>query len=202
VNTTTASSHRWLRFLGSLPLAVALLVAVNALYIFLVALGNITDYDTNYAFVQHVLSMDTTNFGGTAGSDLDPDIMWRAITDPVAWNVAYIGVIVWESAAALVLIAALVLWLRGFIRGGQFGFARRVSSIGLLMIVLLFFGGFITIGGEWFSMWRSTAWNGLDPAFRNAVLAAITLILIHVPVAGWGRRSGNPHDPGDHVTDF
>jgi predicted small integral membrane protein len=202
VSSTTASSHRWLRFLGSLPLAVALLVAINALYIFLVALGNITDYDTNYAFVQHVLSMDTTNFGGTAGSGLDPDIMWRALTDPVIWNIAYIGVIIWESAAALVLIGAMVLWVRGFIRGGQFGFARRVSSVGLLMIVLLFFGGFITVGGEWFSMWRSTAWNGLDPAFRNAVLASITLVLIHVPVAGWGRRSGDRNDPGDHVTDF
>ena len=70
------------------------------------------------------------------------------------------------------------------------------------MIVLLFFGGFITVGGEWFNMWRSTSWNGLDPAFRNAVLAGITLVLIHVPVAGWGRRSGDRNDPGDHVTDF
>ena len=51
-----------------------------------------------------------------------------------------------------------------------------LSSIGLLMIVILFFGGFITVGGEWFSMWRSTAWNGLDPAFRNAVLAALLAV--------------------------
>jgi predicted small integral membrane protein len=47
------------------------------------------------------------------------------------------------------------------------------------MIIALFFGGFIATGGEWFQMWRSTAWNGLDPAFRNSALAAITLVLIH-----------------------
>jgi predicted small integral membrane protein len=30
-------------------------------------------------------------------------------------------------------------------------------------------------------MWRSTAWNGLDPAFRNCVLALVTLVLLHLP---------------------
>jgi predicted small integral membrane protein len=186
--------------LGSLPVAVAVLVGINALYILLVAIGNITDYDTNYAFVQHVLSMDTTNFGGTPGEGLDPDVMWRAITDPVIWNVAYIGVIVWESASAVVLVGAVVLWVRGIVRGGDHGRARAISSIGLLMIVLLFFGGFITVGGEWFAMWRSTAWNGLDPAFRNAMLAGVALVLIHVPVAGWNRRrrASGPGEAGDH----
>ena len=84
----------WWQVLGSLPVAVAVLVAANALYILLVAVGNITDYGTNFAFVQHVLSMDTTNFGATPGADLDPDVMWRSITDPTVWNIAYIGVIV------------------------------------------------------------------------------------------------------------
>lgn len=186
--TTTSDKRTWWQKLGSLPFAVAVLVACNALYIFLVALGNITDYDTNFAFVKHVLSMDTTNFGGDPGTGLDPDVMWRAITDPVAWNVAYIGVIVWESLAAIVLIAACIYWLRAFITNGNFDTARALSSIGLLMIVALFFAGFITIGGEWFQMWRSTSWNGLDPAFRNSVLAAITLVLIHTTAQSWLRK--------------
>lgn len=174
--------------LGSLPFAVAVLVACNALYIFLVALGNITDYGTNFAFVQHVLSMDTTNFGGAPGTGLDPDVMWRAITSPVVWNVAYIALIIWESLAAIVLLVAVAQWIRAFVTRGSFDLARTLSSIGLLMIIALFFGGFITIGGEWFQMWRSTAWNGLDPAFRNSVLAAITLVLIHTTAQGWVRK--------------
>ncbi len=186
--TMTSGKRTWWQKLGSLPFAVAVLVAINALYIFLVALGNITDYGTNFDFVQHVLSMDTTNFGGDAGTGLDPDVIWRAITDPVAWNVAYIGVIIWESLAALVLIAAFLYWLRAFITNGSFDTARAVSSIGLVMIIALFFGGFITVGGEWFQMWRSTSWNGLDPAFRNSVLAAITLVLIHATAQSWVRK--------------
>ncbi len=186
--TTTSDNRTWWQKLGSLPFAVAILVACNALYMFLVALGNITDYDTNFAFVQHVLSMDTTNFGGDPGTGLDPDVMWRAITEPAVWTVAYIGVIIWESLAAIVLIAACFYWLRAFITNGTFDTARAISSIGLLMIVALFFGGFITVGGEWFQMWRSTAWNGLDPAFRNSVLAAITLVLIHTTAQSWLRK--------------
>lgn len=195
--TTSSEKRTWWQKLGSLPFAVAVLVACNALYIFLVALGNITDYDTNFAFVQHVLSMDTTNFGAAEGTGLDPDVMWRAITDPVAWNVAYIGVIVWESLAALVLIGACVAWLRAFVIRGPYNLARTLSTIGLLMIIVLFFGGFITIGGEWFQMWRSTSWNGLDPAFRNAVLAAITLVLIHTTAQGWVRKV-NPENTSTH----
>ena len=186
--TTTSENRRWWEWLGSLPFVVFVLVACNALYISLVAFGNITDYDTNYAFVQHVLSMDTTNFGGDPGKGLDPDVMWRAITDPVVWNIGYIGIIVWESLAGLVLIAGTVLWIRAFATRRAFDTPKALSSIGLLMIVLLFFAGFIDIGGEWFSMWRSDAWNGEDTAFRNAVLATLTLVLIHTTAQAWVRK--------------
>jgi predicted small integral membrane protein len=180
--TTTSGNRRWWHVAGSLPAAVAVLVACNALHMTLVVIGNLTDYDTNYAFVQHVLSMDTTNFGANAGTNLDPDIMWRAITEPVAWNIAYIGIIVWESAAAIVLLIALVHWVRAFVTRGPYDTAKALSSIGLVMIVILFFAGFIAIGGERFSMWRSMTWNGEDTAFRGTVLAALTLVLIHSPI--------------------
>ena len=39
--------------------AKIVLVAALALHASLVAFGNITDYGTNFSFVQHVLSMDT-----------------------------------------------------------------------------------------------------------------------------------------------
>jgi predicted small integral membrane protein len=44
------------------------------------------------------------------------------------------------------------------------------------------------ICGEWYQMWRSTTWNGLDPAFRNTVIALVTL-LVHLPSPVW-RRPG------------
>jgi predicted small integral membrane protein len=179
--------QHWWRVLGGLPFAAAVLVAGNALYMLLVAFGNITDYRTDFAFVQHVLSMDTTNFGATPGTGLDPDVMWRSLSDHTVWNVAYVAVIVWESLVAVVLLAACAAWIRALVKQGTFDRARALSSIGLLMIIALFFGGFIGVGGEWFQMWRSTTWNGLDPAFRNSLLAGVTLVLIHLPTSAWGQ---------------
>ncbi len=187
----------WARF-GSLPVAAAVLVLLNGLYILLAAFGNITDFGTNQPFVQHVLSMDTTNFGAEEGTGLDPDVMWRAIENETLQDIAYIGIIVWESLATLVLLAATLLWIRSPDHG--YRDARALSTIGLLMLLLLFFGGFITIGGEWFQMWKSDAWNGLDPAFRNSVLALVTLVLIHLPSPHWNRERVVPsrrgHAPG------
>ncbi|HEY4856776.1 MAG TPA: DUF2165 family protein, partial [Xanthobacteraceae bacterium] len=42
----------------AIRIAKAALVAAVALLASLVSFGNLTDYGTNFAFVQHVLSMD------------------------------------------------------------------------------------------------------------------------------------------------
>lgn len=168
--------------LGTRPVAILVVVAINALYITLVAFGNITDFDTNQPFVRHVLAMDTTNFGGKPGEGLDPDTLWRAIDDPTLADIAYVGLIAWETLTALVL-----LWATGALyrarddRGPRWDRARGLASAGLLGLVILFFAGFITIGGEWFQMWKSTAWNGLEPAFRNSALALFGLLMLHLP---------------------
>lgn len=173
-----------LAVLGGLPVACGVVTALNGLYVLLAAIGNLTDYDTNLAFVQHVLAMDTTNFGAAPGTELDPGVMWRAVTAPGLQTAAYLLIIIWECLTAAVLLFATVLWIRA-IRSRHYAAPRRWSSLGLLMIVVLFMGGFIAIGGEWFQMWRSFDWNGLDPAFRNAVLALLGLVLLHLPAREW-----------------
>ena len=180
----STGSRKGLLALGTLPVACTVIVAINGLYIFLVALGNITDFDTNQAFVQHVLAMDTINFGAGEGVNIDQDVAWRAIESPLIQNIAYNGVIIWETLAAVVLLASVWLWLRAA-KTRSFDAPRRLATIGLLMILILFMGGFITVGGEWFQMWRSVEWNGLEPAFRNSVLAAFGLVLIHLPSPQW-----------------
>lgn len=48
------------------------------------------------------------------------------------------------------------------------------------MVLALFMGGFIAIGSELFQMWKSTAWNGLDSAFRHSMLALVTLVVVQL----------------------
>ncbi|MFI9024440.1 DUF2165 domain-containing protein [Streptomyces sp. NPDC053560] len=155
-------------------LAAGILTGTVALYMALVAFGNITDFGTNQAFVQHVLAMDTTF--------KDPDLMWRAITSPRLQNAAYLAIIVWETAAAAVLVLATVLWAMRRER------ARRLSTLGLLMVVLLFGAGFLAIGGEWFAMWQSEDWNGLEAATRNVLLAGVALLFVQSTSPGGGRK--------------
>ena len=149
---------------GTLSLAATVLTATIALYMALVAFGNITDFGTNQQFVRHVLAMDTTF--------KDEDLMWRAVTSQGLQDAAYVGIIVWETVAALVLIYGSWLWARrDDLR------ARRMSTYGLLMVLLLFGAGFIAIGGEWFSMWQSKSWNGLDAATRIFLFSGVVLLV-------------------------
>lgn len=149
---------------GALSLAATVLTATVALYMALVAFGNITDFGTNQQFVRHVLAMDTTF--------KDEDLMWRAITSTALQDTAYVLIIAWETVAALVLIYGSWLWARR-----DQPRARRFSTYGLLMVMLLFGAGFIGIGGEWFSMWQSKNWNGLDAATRVFLFSGVVLIV-------------------------
>lgn len=75
------------------------LVATIALFFALVAFGNLADYGANWAFVRHVLAMDT----------IFPDspLTRRAITDERLQTVAYWGIIAWQAVTAAVLWGAL-----------------------------------------------------------------------------------------------
>src|SRR3712207_8174099 len=112
---------RSLARVGTSQAAITALTGITALYMGLVVFGNITDYGTNHAFVQHVFAMDTT-FGS-------PNTTWRAITNPTVVTVAYVLIILWEAVIALVMIAALVSWLRR-----REEVARRLSSTGWVKI--------------------------------------------------------------------
>lgn len=163
--------------LGSLQGIVTVLTGTVAAYITLVAIGNITDFDSNQDFVKGVLGMKTT-FN-------DDQLMWRSIDATWLQNTAYVGVIIWEVLCAIVCIWGTVLLIKALKNGGAWGHARKVASLGILMILFLFGFGFIAVGGEYFAMWQSDQWNGLTAAIRNFTLGAIPLILLQLPNKAW-----------------
>lgn len=176
--------------LGSLPAVATILTAIMASYMTLVAFGNITDFGTNQAFVQNVFDMRTT-FN-------DEDLMWRAIESDTIANIAYIGIIVWETLTAIVLWWGVVRLVAGF-RDGDWHGGRRTASVGLLMMMILFAFGFITVGGEWFAMWQSSEWTGLDPALQNFILAGVAMILLHLPSRDWFASGRDSATPAEHA---
>jgi predicted small integral membrane protein len=177
-DTVDAKPPRWMA-LGTMSTAGGVLIGLNALFVLLVAFGNVTDFATNQAFVQHVLSMDTANFGSPEGQGMDRSVMWHAVESRPLQLAAYVGIVVWELLAGVALATATIWW---FFRSGRRRVkARALATIGLAMTVVLFVGGFLDIGGEWFQMWRSAHWNGTEAAFRSAVVALFALLVIHHP---------------------
>ncbi|MCX4812974.1 DUF2165 domain-containing protein [Streptomyces sp. NBC_01239] len=118
------ATHLTATHLTATLLTATLLTATVALYIALVAFGNITDFGTNQQFVQHVLAMDTTF--------KDDDLMWRAVTGKGLRDAAHVVIIVWETVAALVstygLLMLMVLFGAGFIAVGGEWFAMWQSK--------------------------------------------------------------------------
>jgi predicted small integral membrane protein len=40
---------------------------------------------------------------------------------------------------------------------------------------------FITLGGEWFQMWQSREWNGIDAASQNFLVHGVVLLYLQTP---------------------
>ena len=145
-----------------------------AAFAFLVAFGNITDYGSNFAFVQHVLSMDTT-FPSNA-------LMYRSITNPTLWSIGYWLIICGEAlTCVLFLVAVLKLWQARKGSGRQFDDAKGFVVIGATMGFLVWFLGFMVVGGEWFAMWQSNTWNGQETAFKFYMTMLAVLIFVNQP---------------------
>jgi len=155
-------------------LAKAILCVPLALFGLLVAVNNVVDYGTNYAFVQHVFSMDTT-FPGNA-------LMARAITDPAIWQLGYAAIIASEALTGLCFLAgALALMANLRSSPAQFAQAKTWVVVAGTVGFLVWFLGFAVIGGEWFQMWQSQSWNGQEPAFRFVMTTLAVVIFIAQP---------------------
>ena len=152
--------------------AKIVMVACLAVFCLLVAFNNLTDYGTNHHFVKRVLSMDTT-FPDNA-------LMYRSVTHPGLWHLAYWLIIAGQIVAGILFAAgAIRLWQARAGPGDAFNRAKGFTIAGALAAFLLWFFGFMVIGGEWFVMWQSETWNGQDAAFRFYVTALAVLIFVN-----------------------
>ncbi len=151
--------------------AKAALVAAVAFLYGLVVFNNVTDYDSNYQFVRHVLMMDST-FPGNHG-------MWREVDRPWVHTAFYVSIITWETVTGVLCAwgAWRMVWaVRRPV--ADFERAKTVAVAALTIGALQWFVAFLSVGAEWFLMWQSKTWNGQEAAFR--MFAAILLVLLFV----------------------
>ncbi|MGD9922651.1 MAG: DUF2165 family protein [Pseudorhodoplanes sp.] len=153
-------------------LAKVAMTAALAAFAFIVTYDNIVDYGTNYEFVKHVLSMDTT-FPGNR-------LMGRAVTDPRLWTLAYAAIIAAEGVVFLLLLMAAVAMLRAVAApAARFQRAKVWLVAGVAAGFMVWFFGFMVVAGEYFAMWQSRTWNGQEPAFRFYMTLLAVLIFVN-----------------------
>jgi predicted small integral membrane protein len=157
----------------ALRLSKTVIAAGLAIFCWLVAIGNITDYESNWRFVQHVLAMDTVF--------PDSTLKWRAITDRNAQTAAYWTIIVAEALAGLAFSVAAWRMARNLRSNkASFAAAKSAMAIGVMIAFSLWFIGFLVIGGEWFAMWQSPTWNGQRAAFMFCMIVLASGLYVSI----------------------
>jgi len=152
---------------------VVLVFGVAIFYTFVV-FNNITDYDSNYQFVRHVLMMGST-FAGNHG-------MWRAINSQAMHTAFYVAIIAWEFVTMALCWWGGIRLARMFNAAAEdFQRAKGVAIAGLTLSLLMWLVAFLSVGGEWFLMWQSKNWNGQDAAFRMFTVVGVGLLLVALP---------------------
>lgn len=155
-------------------LAKIMLILSAGAFCLLVGYNNIVDYSSNFMFVQHVLTMDTTFPDNAVRAS-------RALSNPQLHHLTYWLIIAAEIAIGLICIAGALRLMPVLRRpAGAFNDAKGIAITGLAAGVGFWFMGFLVVGGEWFQMWQSQSWNGQEAAFR--FIGSIGLIMIFVAI--------------------
>ncbi|MEO6328249.1 MAG: DUF2165 domain-containing protein [Ginsengibacter sp.] len=140
------------------------------LYIFAVCFNNIFDYSSNFPFVVMVAKMEDTFSKEKNG--------WRSINNNFLHHVLFTVIVIWElSIAFFAWLGAYRMIIKFRANAAVFKQAKKYTSLGLALGVLLWFIVFIIIGGEWFLMWQSKTWNAQSTAFF--LTCCFLLFLIH-----------------------
>jgi predicted small integral membrane protein len=166
-----------------------------AAFCLLVAFDNLTDYGTNYLFVQHVMSMDTT-FPGNA-------LMYRSITSPVLWQIVYALIIAAEGITGILFLAGAIRLIQARNAPAPiFNEAKGLVIAAATLAFLVWFFGFMVVAGEWFAMWQSQTWNGQEAAFRFYMAVLGVLIFVALPDGDLGPppKSTPKRRRNDHKT--
>jgi len=154
-------------------IAKVISVLVIGLMAAFIVIGNITDYYTNYYFVEHVMKMDTI-FPAS-------HVHYRSIHNSIVYNAGYILIILMEAIMAFCCLKGSWQMFKNLKNDALvFHASKNWAVAGIITGILIWFLGFGVIGGEWFSMWQSATWNGLAAAGRILSFLFFILILLHL----------------------
>ena len=112
----------------------------------------------------------------------DSAIKYRAIHDAWSHRVVYAVIIAIEGSTALLCwIGTWKLWCVRHDGASSFNAAKSHAIVGMTLGFLLWQVGFMSIGGEWFGMWMSKSWNGIESAYCFFITLLGVIIYLRPP---------------------
>jgi predicted small integral membrane protein len=104
------------------------------------------------------------------------------MTSATVWQAAYGAIIVAEALTGILfVIGAAVLWRLRHAGAEAFNEAKGYAVAASTLAFLVWFFGFMVVGGEWFEMWQSKIWNGQEAAFRFYISVLAVLVFVNQP---------------------
>lgn len=149
-----------------------ILMAFFSFFGLLVMYSDFTDYSSNYEYVGHVLSMDTTRE--------NTNITDRAITSPMLHHRIYWIIITLEVMYTVCCLIGTYQLLKNINASADaFHEAKKLSIVGLLIAIFIYYVCLQVVGVEWFNMDESQTWNAKDWA-RHIVDFILPLLIFVV----------------------
>ncbi|MBB3764100.1 DUF2165 domain-containing protein [Sphingomicrobium lutaoense] len=152
-----------------------LLVIAAGLQALFYGLQNIVNLDEAYGYVAAVFAME--------GHEAYPDSLIAPITSPTIVWIALGTIIFLEIAAGLLaLIGAVRMGMSHHGTVSAFNASKRPAIIGLGLMLFIWLGLFLAIGGALFQMWQTPLGQAsMDGAFIYAVTSGLVLAIVTQP---------------------
>ncbi|MCX4220891.1 MULTISPECIES: DUF2165 domain-containing protein [Pseudomonas] len=139
----------------------------------LIVFSNATDYNSNYIYLGHILSMDTT------GSHL----MYRSINSEMMHHRIYWMIMTLETIfTSACLLGGYQLAKNINASDEQFHEAKKYAVLGFLVALFIYYFCLQVIGIEWFDMDQSEDWNAMKWAqsIVDFLLPALIFLVMKV----------------------
>lgn len=151
------------------------LVVFAGLQGWLYVAGNLANWDAGLGAISYVLSMQ--------GNEIYANRIFPAITGTAGATGAFLIILTGEFlVGALCFKGAWELWAARKADATIFNQSKSFAILGAGMGVVVWFGGFIVIGGALFQMWQSEIGSGsFRDAFVFAASSALVLLIVRAP---------------------
>ena len=138
-----------------------------------VCLNNITAPAANLRFVEHIMTMDTTN--------MDSGTQWREVRSPVLHRVSFVAILLCESAVTVLGLAGSYFLVTNLTAPGEaWESAKLFGYLTFLMALVVWFLIIQVVGAEWYVSWQSEKWNAIRDSTRINLITIAGIILLRL----------------------